>query len=54
MNSNHSEVCLFEGDDDKFDPIKRAIGTLADDAIKKQKSNAADRCRDGLLAQDCM
>ncbi|KAL8709211.1 MAG: hypothetical protein Q9225_007481, partial [Loekoesia sp. 1 TL-2023] len=40
IDSNHSEVCKFEADNDKFDPIKRAIGRLADDAIAPMKTAA--------------
>ncbi len=54
VNSNHSEVCRFEGDDDKFEPVKRAIGKLADDAIAEQKENAAARSRDDIHAQERM
>ncbi|KAL9132773.1 MAG: hypothetical protein Q9175_006048 [Cornicularia normoerica] len=50
--SNHSEVCKFEDDDDKFDPVKRAIGTMADDAIAEQEKTAADRSRNDLPAQE--
>jgi len=42
VNSNHSETCQFEGDDDKFDPIKRAIEKLARDGIQNQEKIAAD------------
>ena len=45
VNSNHSEVCKFESDDDKFEPIKRAIGKLANDAIEKEKRAAAERAQ---------
>ena len=38
VNSCHSEVCKFEGDDDKFEPIKRAIGKLVGDAIQKEEA----------------
>ena len=43
VNSSHSDVCKFEGDDDKFEPIKRAIGKLASDAIEIEKQVAAQR-----------
>ena len=36
-DSNHSEVCKFERDDDKYEPVKRAIGRLADAAISARK-----------------
>ena len=54
VNSNHSEVCQFEDDDDKFDPVKRAIGTLADDAIAEQKNAAGNRSRVDLHVQKRM
>lgn len=54
VNSSHSEVCRFEDDDDKFEPIKRAIGTLADDAIVEQKKAASNRSRADLHAQERM
>ena len=54
VDSNHSEVCQFEDDDDKLEPVKRNIGRLADDAIVKQKKTAADRSRDDLHAQERM
>ncbi|KAL9634164.1 MAG: hypothetical protein Q9204_003107 [Flavoplaca sp. TL-2023a] len=40
VDSNHSEVCKFQADDDKFDPVKRAIGRMADGAIAAMKTTA--------------
>lgn len=40
IDSNHSDVCKFEADNDKYDPVKRAIGRLADDAIALKESEA--------------
>ncbi len=54
VNSDHSGVCQFEGDDDKFEPVKRAIETLANDAIDREKKAAADRSRVDLHAQERM
>lgn len=51
--SNHSGVCKFEDDDDKIDPVKRAIGTMADDAIAEQEKTAIDRSRNDLPPQEC-
>ncbi len=40
IDSNHSNVCKFEADNDKYDPVKRAIGRLADGAIALKESEA--------------
>jgi len=40
VDSNHSEVCKFEGDDEKYEPVKGAIGELADAAVEFKKSHA--------------
>ena len=50
VDSNHSDVCKFEGDDDKFDPIKRAIGKLANDATEKEKRGADERPQSTSIA----
>lgn len=38
IDSNHSDVCKFEADNDKYDPVKRAIGKLADGALALKES----------------
>jgi len=40
VDSNHSEVCKSEGDDGKYEPVKSAIGELADAAVEFKKSHA--------------
>lgn len=52
VNSNHAEVCQFEDDDDKLDPVKRAIGILADHAVAMQNETAANESRHDLQAQE--
>ena len=40
IDATHSDVCKFAGDDDKFEPVKRAIGNLACEAIANKKKQA--------------
>ena len=40
IDSNHSDVCRFEADNDKYHPVKNAIGRLADGAVASKKSEA--------------
>ena len=40
IDSNHSEVCKFQADDDLLDLVKRAIGRMADGAIAAMKTTA--------------
>lgn len=52
VDATHSEVCKFEDDDDKYEPVKRAIGRLADAAVALKREHADVQATAGSVIHD--